>query len=288
MFSENYLTLSDNYKIYYRIYNHLSAKKPLICLAGLTRNSKDFHEFAVYRQNKFDDKIIAIDMCGRGKSDYTPSERYELNLEVADILSILKHEKIACANFLGTSRGAMQIAVIASLQPELVDKVIFNDMGCKIPVTALDGIARLFGKGNNAYRTMDDALRARRVYDNGQTKNLTLEEEMNYLFCNFKVIDGVYHYDYDKAGLGEAFSKGVEIIKSLEQNKLDLTLFMLALAEKPILLLHGENSDILTDEIAKETLALWKNAFYLKVKDRGHVPFLNEKEVLEKIDEFLG
>ena len=56
----------------------------------------------------------------------------------------------------------------------------------------------------------------------------------------------------------------------------------------PTLLLHGEHSDILTDEIAAKMRKRKPDLKYVVVKNRGHVPLLDEPECLEAIDRFLG
>jgi len=61
-----------------------------------------------------------------------------------------------------------------------------------------------------------------------------------------------------------------------------------ALAGLPVLTLRGANSDLLTAETAAEMRARRPDMTYVEVADRGHVPFLDEPEVLAAVDRFLG
>ena len=45
---------------------------PVVCLPGLTRNSRDFHELALQLSTRAKRKVIAFDYRGRGQSAYDP------------------------------------------------------------------------------------------------------------------------------------------------------------------------------------------------------------------------
>lgn len=289
-YAEKFATMPDGIKIYYRVYNMASPKTPLVCLAGLTRNSKDFHAFALRRVEKFNDKIIAIDMCGRGRSDYAPdSGRYDLLNEVTDIIHIItESEKLTYVNFLGTSRGGMQTAIIAGIRPDLCGKVILNDIGVRIPMSILGELAVLFQQSPIVIDSFEKAILSRRAYDRGATQNLTPTQEADVIFTTYKIIDGIYVGDYDRAGMGEAFVKNSDYLKNLNPDFMDLSIIMNNLVDIPTLLLHGENSTLTTQKIADDTMSVLKQGIYKRIKDRGHVPLLTEPDSIEAIDGFLG
>jgi hypothetical protein len=48
MFIEKYYTTQDNIRLYYRVYGTYNADEPIIlCLPGLTCNSKAFHDYVL-------------------------------------------------------------------------------------------------------------------------------------------------------------------------------------------------------------------------------------------------
>ena len=288
-YAEKFATMPDGIKIYYRVYNITSSKTPLVCLPGLTRNSKDFHKFAIRRVENYNDKVIAIDMCGRGRSDYaSDSNRYDLLSEVTDIIHIITEcEKLTQVHFLGTSRGGMQTAIIAGIRPDLLGKVILNDIGVRIPMAVLGELAVLFQHSPIPIDSFEKALLIRRAYDKGTTKNLTPQQEVDVIFSTYKVIDGLYVGDYDRAGMGEAFVKNADYLKTLNPDFVDLSVIFSNLENIPTLLLHGENSTLTTQAIADDTMSMLKKGVYKRIKDRGHVPLLTEPDTIEAIDRFL-
>jgi pimeloyl-ACP methyl ester carboxylesterase len=60
-----------------------------------------------------------------------------------------------------------------------------------------------------------------------------------------------------------------------------------ALSRNPVLVLRGEHSDLLTTETVEKMHAIKPDIMAKTVPDRGHVPFLDEPESIEAIDEFL-
>ena len=60
-----------------------------------------------------------------------------------------------------------------------------------------------------------------------------------------------------------------------------------ALAGKPVALIRGENSDILSAETAAEMQRRRQDMIFAEVPRRGHVPFLDEREARQAIDRFI-
>ena len=67
-----YTTSKDNLSLYARDYgSRISPLTPVVCLPGLTRNSKDFHELALHLGEKR--RVLCLDYRGRGRSDTIPT-----------------------------------------------------------------------------------------------------------------------------------------------------------------------------------------------------------------------
>ncbi|MCX8954456.1 alpha/beta hydrolase, partial [Ruegeria sp. NA] len=91
-------TTSDGKRIYFE--DHGSGT-PLLCLAGLTRNSRDFSYFAPHATEL---RMIAMDYRGRGRSDYDPDfMNYNVFRESHDAIELLDVLVIEKAVVLGTS-----------------------------------------------------------------------------------------------------------------------------------------------------------------------------------------
>ena len=73
-FEEKRWTSADGLQLYYRDYpggEGAEGRTPIVCLHGLTRNSRDFADLAEHlaAQGR---RVIVPEMRGRGFSDYAP------------------------------------------------------------------------------------------------------------------------------------------------------------------------------------------------------------------------
>src|SRR5262245_42952557 len=84
-----YYTSSDGLNLYCRIYESRKADAPaVLCLHGLTRNSRDFVELAAHLQNTY--RVLAADIRGRGRSAYDPKwQNYHPGTYVNDMWPLL-------------------------------------------------------------------------------------------------------------------------------------------------------------------------------------------------------
>ena len=85
-FRERTFTSQDGLELYFRDYGDANSPPPaVLCLAGLTRNSKDFHRVASRLSDQR--RVLALDYRGRGKSAYDPKpENYRPDVYVGDVL----------------------------------------------------------------------------------------------------------------------------------------------------------------------------------------------------------
>src|SRR5690606_5085283 len=115
------------------------------CLAGLTRNSRDFHDIALAlsRNGRNPRPVYTLDMRGRGLSESDPDwKNYAVPLEMLDVIDFTTLSGISDAAFIGTSRGGLIAMLLAAAQPMLIGALVLNDIG---PVIEADGLARISG-----------------------------------------------------------------------------------------------------------------------------------------------
>ena len=105
---------SDGLSLFYRDYPGSAERPPLVCLHGLTRNSRDFESFADRFAGRF--RVLAPDFRGRGLSERDPEpERYVPTTYAADILEMLDQLEVDRCVFVGTSLGGIGAMLIAAL-----------------------------------------------------------------------------------------------------------------------------------------------------------------------------
>lgn len=277
MSSENKLKLKDGTHIFYRD-SHPEGYEGLtvIALAGLTRNSLDFEYLAAH----FDPKIrfLRIDSRGRGHSDWREAASYTVPQETADVLEVMEQLGIERVAFIGTSRGGLIAMGMAYAAPERIVGVLFNDIGPVIEMEGLLKIGDYLGIEPTA-KTLEEMaahLKASRHGFNHVPDSRWLEEARHqYLQGEDRV-----ELFYDPA-LRQPF-----VESNIEQNPEMWALFDL-LADKPVAVIRGESSDILSAETVSEMQQRRPDLLACTLKDRAHVPFLDEPEALQTIQAWL-
>ncbi len=137
---------TDGLRLYARNYQPTGGdtdRLPVVCLPGLTRNARDFHELALILSHDaaFPRRVMALDYRGRGLSDRDDSKaNYNLAVECGDVIAGCAAFGIDRAIFIGTSRGGLILHLVAAIKPELLAGVILNDIGPVIEPAGLMAI----------------------------------------------------------------------------------------------------------------------------------------------------
>ena len=98
-------------------------KKTLVFIHGFSVPSYIWDEtFNAAKSKGF--KVIRLDLFGRGYSD-NPNTDYTDDLFANQVIELLNHLKINKATFLGLSNGGRVISKLASIKPNLVEKLIY-------------------------------------------------------------------------------------------------------------------------------------------------------------------
>src|SRR4051794_30505486 len=127
-FEDCYFTVRDGLRLHYRDYPGATGKPPLLCLHGLTRNARDWSDFA--ERYSPGHRVIALDFRGRAGSDYDPiPARYMVPTYAGDVIEMLDQLGIPEAIFVGTSLGGLVTMAIAAMAPQRIRASILNDVG---------------------------------------------------------------------------------------------------------------------------------------------------------------
>ncbi|WP_417246549.1 alpha/beta fold hydrolase [Celeribacter sp.] len=251
---------------------------PLLCLAGLTRNMDDFEpvlEFADRAQ------IIRLDSRGRGASDYDPDfMNYTIPQEGADALALLDHLGIDKAAILGTSRGGLIAMALALTAKERLSGVLLNDIGPEMDPEGLSHIMDYLGRPS-AYRSFDDAAAKLPKALGTQFPNVSPAQWRVYARRIWTEGERRLQLRYDPK-LRDAIEA-----QSVTGDLPDLWPLFDALDGLPLALLRGENSNLLTRACMEEMQRRRPDMIAAEVRDRGHVPFLDEPESRAVIAKFI-
>ena len=104
---EHFFGTDDGLALYYRDYGDPAAPgTPLLCLPGVTRSSKDFHDLAL--RHAVRRRVVRPDYRGRGRSAYDPDWRnYRPLTHVADLLALLAVAGLDRVVAIGDIHGAV-------------------------------------------------------------------------------------------------------------------------------------------------------------------------------------
>ena len=278
-YGDEYLTVADGLRLHYRDFAGAADKPPLLCLHGLTRNARSFDNLAARIAPRR--RVIALDFRGRGLSDYDPqSERYTPLIYSGDVLQLLDELAIGEAVFLGTSLGGLVTMAIAAMAPERIKAGILNDVGPDVAPGGVDRILTYVGK-DRRFANWDEAAAAVEAAQGSQYEKFGRDDWVAMAKRNCREENGEIRFDYDMA-IAEPF-------KSLGATPaVDLWPFFEALAQKPLLVIRGEKSDLLTPETAAKMQRVAPQLKLATVPGVGHAPELDEPVAAAAIEDFLG
>ncbi|WP_299418523.1 alpha/beta hydrolase [uncultured Shimia sp.] len=271
-----HFTTSDGLSLYY---DDTGGLGPIVlCLSGLTRNASDFDYVLPHLTNA---RVIRMDYRGRGQSEWAEDfTTYNLVREAQDALGLLDHLNIEKTAILGTSRGGLIALTLMEMTPNRITGVCFNDVGPVIETDGLEVILVFIGR-KPVWTTRAEAAEALATrlpgFPNVPASRWAEEAAHHFVETN----DGL-NINYDpklrNAVLAEFDPKAPAGDMWPQFDKLK---------GRPLAVLRGENSDILSQETCTEMQSR-APMLATEVKDRAHVPFLDEPECLDVLRQWIA
>ncbi|MEO0793003.1 MAG: alpha/beta hydrolase [Pseudomonadota bacterium] len=256
-------------------------RRPVVCLAGLSRNGRDFTMLArAIARSATPRNVYTFDMRGRGASDWAPKwTTYTIMQELSDTLDLMTaHGLFDCA-LIGTSRGGLLGMGLMALQPTRIGAIVLNDIG---PVIDREGLMRIAGYvGKMPTPTdWDDAVRLIKAANARDFPKLDDAEWHAVARQWFNADDAggpKPGYDPDIARTFEIPDGGFpELWPQFE-----------AVTPVPCLTIRGQNSDLLSVETVERMAARHPDFESRTVPDQGHAPLLREDATIAAIIKFL-
>jgi len=271
-YEDRYWTSSDGLTLHYRNYPgpEGSAKLPVLCMHGLTRNARDFGALA--EALAATRRVIVPEMRGRGMSDYAKdSDTYSPITYVGDVEKLLAEQGIERFAVVGTSMGGLMTMLMAAHQPGRMSAVVMNDIGPEVETAGLSRISGYVGQGRS-YPTWVHAARGLAEAHGAAFPKFDLDQWLEMAKRTMVVSqNGRIVFDYDMA-IAEPFAKPGNAAPP------NLWLAFEALAGVPMLLVRGGLSDLITPETVRQMGARNPNMTTVTVPDVGHAPTLDEPE----------
>lgn len=278
-YADCYWTSRDGLKLHYRDYPGRAERPPVVCLPGLTRNARDFAALAGRLAGEW--RVLCPEMRGRGDSDYAKDPATYNPLQyVDDVAALFEQAGIDRFVAIGTSLGGLMTMVMAMTMPERIAGAVLNDIGPVLDPAGLArikgyvGLGRSFPTWMHAARGLEES-QAIAYPDYAIDDWLAMAKRLMLLSSNDRIV-----FDYDM--------KIAEPLAAVEDSQADLWPGIDGLAGKPVLLIRGELSDILSPATLAAMQARLPAAEAVTVPRVGHAPTLDEPEAVAAIARLLA
>ncbi len=279
-FREHRWASADGLQLYSRVYDAAGANAPaVLCLPGLTRNSRDFEALAPHLAARY--RVVCPDLRGRGYSARDSVwQHYQPATYIGDLTGLLGVLGLKRVAIVGTSLGGLLAMVIASVTPAAVAGVVLNDIGPEIDPVGAARIRGYAGQLPPVRNWAEAAAQLRQVFGSAWPD---LPEARWAVLARRSYREdpsGTPVLDCDP-GVGTA-------MRAAAAEPADLWPVYAALKPVPTLAIRGALSDILSVATFERMQREKPDLERLTVADRGHVPLLDEPECLAAIDAFLA
>lgn len=254
---------------------------PVICLPGLSRNVRDFHDFALLISSDAQKprRVVSLDYRGRGLSHDDPDPaNYNLGVESQDVIALCDWLGIGRALFVGTSRGGLILHLLVVQRPDLIAGAVLNDIGPEIEAAGLMDIRDYLTKRTSPPSFPAAAALLKEIH--GATFPALGEEDwLDMAHAIYRERDGHIEADHDPAL--------TEQLRQIDFSQPLPTLWpqFALLAQRPLLAIRGEHSRLLSQATLERMAG--HGARPLTAPGQGHAPLLHLPTVYSQIADFL-
>lgn len=279
---EHFVELDDGLRMYCAEHPSASSNPscpPILCLAGLTRNSRDFSSLAPWLASDY--RVLAPDLRGRGRSDRDQDwRRYRLDVYLSDIRQLLHFFGISKVVVLGTSLGGLIGLCLGSTATPVIDALILNDIGPELDPVGLQRIAGSVGTATPA-TSWEEAASQLAAGHREAMPDYSAQDWLRFAhrLCREEA-PGVIVRDMDPL-LGRALRESGPDIPDFWAT------YQAQPDERPILALRGELSDLLSVQTVARMQTLRSTLQTATIPQRGHTPTLDEPESRRALAQFL-
>lgn len=281
------LNATGSHRIAYQEWPRLASplqgeqQQAVLCMHGLTRNSHDFDFLAAKLVSDY--QVLAPSMAGRGDSEWLPNKlNYHYGTYLADTMSLLDQLHLQSVLWVGTSMGGILGIMAASMYPGRVKALVLNDVGMKVPKEGLQRIAEYAGSKHTFASQEEAGIFLKEIFSSfGITDPAHWDHLIRHSLTRQN--DGTYILACDPDIL-VPMAHQTEWFKMIQDVDLSLVWYGVRC---PVLILRGEESDILTKEIADTMAAGKQNVTLVEFDGIGHAPALMNDQQTGIVAEWL-
>ena len=279
-YTDGYWWSKDGLRLHYRDYPGPSELPPILCIPGLTRNARDFEAVADRLAGAW--RVLVVELRGRGESGYARDPlSYAPLTYMQDVQALVEELSLPRVVAFGTSLGGLVTMLLSATAPGLLAGALLNDIGPRIESAGVTRIGGYVGRAQS-HATWLHAARALAEAQGAIYPGYDLERWLSYAKRLYKLTaGGRVVLDYDMK-IAEPFRV------TGGEPEFDMWPAFDSLAGRPVTLLRGELSDLISPETAAEMAARVPELVIATVAGVGHAPVLDEPEAVAAIDALLA
>lgn len=299
------------HEVAYTEWGDEEASRIVLCVHGLTRNSRDFDALAAALSLHF--RVACMDVVGRGRSDWLEhGEDYGFSLYQSDAAALIarltavrrlvspargwrrffgqqdaSYLDLRQVDWVGTSMGGLIGMLLAAREGSPIRRLVLNDVGPMVPWSALRRLKGAHGNGPSHF------------------ENLAVAEHYLREACaSFGPISDEQWREVTRHSVSELESGGFRlgwdpaIIEAMQgrgddDTKFTADFFGIALwsiwnqVRCPVLVLRGEDSDLLTADTVRRMQESGPPLQVVEFPGVGHAPWLMSEEQITVVRDFL-
>ena len=245
---------------------------PLVMLHGLTGHARTWDHTATTLSERY--QVLALDQRGHGDSGW--ATQYGLASMAQDVLGFLDALELGEVTLMGLSMGGLVSFVFAAAYPDRVTRMVIMDIGPEIAPAGATNVASSLA-ANDVFGSEDEAFAQARAA-NPRPTDATLRHRVSH---NLRPLpEGTLTFKYDKA------LRSPRAIFDHTQEELWAAWRGVSC---PVLLVRGDDSDVLATETAKRMLAENAGVSFARIPDCGHSITLDSPHgLLEVVSPWLA
>lgn len=154
-YTDRYVTV-NGLRLHYLEWG-VATKPALILLHGISRHAHTFDHLAPGLARDY--HVLAVDLRGHGDSGWSPDGAYLVEDYVKDLEGLLRQLGLRRVTLLGNSTGGRVVQVFAGVHPEMVERLIVEDVGPERPQNIADAFARQVREEADGWASEDDLVK---------------------------------------------------------------------------------------------------------------------------------
>lgn len=266
----------------------------VVCVHGLTRNSRDFDALAQALSSHC--RVVCMDVAGRGDSDWLadasgygfPVYEPDAAALIARVTTGARDPGAIAIDWVGTSMGGLLGIMLAARAGTPIRRLVLNDIGPYISSAALQRIRATHARAAAEFETIEAVERQMRAtyatfgpLDDAQWRRLAVHGSR-------RTDRGMYRFACDPAVVGPVAQPASGDARAVEEPPPPLDLWRAWDRMRcPTLVLRGERSDVLTEETAGQMQARGARARLVEIPGVGHAPWLVDPAQIAPVVDFL-